>query len=121
MHLIRDVLDKLLVDGAHDPLGRVDGLLTELRGDDHPPRVIAIETGIPVLARRLHPRLERWARAIGRRFGVRRGRTFRIRWRRVRRIDLEIEVNVKADRSPATAWERWLGKHITRHLPGSGA
>jgi hypothetical protein len=122
MDLVRDVLDKLLVgDERHEPLGRADGLLAELR-DGQPPRVIAIELGFPALARRVHPRLERWVRALGRRFGVRRGRVFRVPWRRVRKVEVEIEVaRVDPDRSPATAWERWLREHVTRHIPGSGA
>src|SRR5947207_10283951 len=82
MHLISDVVDKELVDHAHDPMGMADGILIELR-DGKPPRVLAIESGFPVLARRLHPRLEAWVRAIGRRWGVRRGQVFRIPWSRV--------------------------------------
>ena len=120
MHLIRDVLDKELVDhGHHDPMGMADGILIELR-EGKPPRVVAIESGFPVLARRLHPRLERWVRAIGRRWGVRRGQVFRVPWSLVKKHDVEIEVDADADTSPATAWERWLRKHVTRYIPGSG-
>src|SRR2546423_5565046 len=119
MHLIRDVLDKELVDHAHDPMGMADGILVELR-EGKPPRVVAIENGFPVLARRIHPRLEVWVRALGRRWGVRRGQVYRIPWSRVKKHDVEIELDAQADRSPATAWERWLRKHLTRYIPGSG-
>ena len=119
MYLICDVLDKLLVDRQSDPMGRADGVTLELR-DGQPPRVVRIEGGFPVLARRLHPRLERWVRAIGRRWGVRRGQVYRVPWSRVKKHDVEIEVDADADTSPATAWERWLRKHVTRYIPGSG-
>src|SRR6266498_4118129 len=81
MYLIRDVLDKPLIGRGEDPAGRVDGLIVELR-DGQPPRVIAIECGFAVLARRIHPRLEKLVRIIGRRFSPRRGRPYRISWRR---------------------------------------
>ncbi len=116
MYLIRDVLDKPLVGRGEDPAGRVDGLIVELR-DGHPPRVIAIECGFAVLARRLHPRFESLVRIIGRRFSPRRGRPYRISWRRVKKIDVEIELDLDANRSPATRWERWLLSHFTRFIP----
>jgi hypothetical protein len=120
MHLIRDVLDKQLVDHRHDPLGMADGILVELRGD-LPPRVVAVECGLPVLARRIHPRLERIVRAIGRRFGVNRGKTVRFAWSRVKRHEVEIELSgVDADHAASTEWERWLRRHVTRYIPGSG-
>ena len=129
IHLVRDVLDKQLVDRReHDPMGRVDGIVIELcdetgGGAEHPPpRVVAIECGFPVLGARIHPRLGRWARALGRRFGVRRGRVFRIPITRVHSIaQAEVEIDLEADRTPATAWERWLRNHVIRHIPGSGA
>jgi hypothetical protein len=120
MHLVRDVLDKELVsERDHDPMGRADGVILELR-DGQPPRVVAIECGFPVLARRLHPRLERIVKWIGRRWGVRRGRSYRIPWSRVKSTGTEIVLTLDAERSPATAWERWLRDHFTRHIPGSG-
>ena len=122
MHLIRDILDKQLVSRAeHDPMGMADGIVIELRdGDGKPPRVTAIESGFPVLARRIHPKLEPLVRAIGRRLGVRRGLVYRIPWSRVTSHAVEVEIDVEADRSVATAWERWLRKHVTRYVPGSG-
>src|SRR5437773_8761270 len=117
MHLIRDILDKQLVDHRREPMGMADGLLVEMR-DDQPPRVVAIESGLPVLAGRIHPRLEGIVRAIGRRFGVRRGQIYRVPWSRVKRHEVEIELSgVEARNSPATAWERWLARHVTRYVP----
>ena len=121
MHLVRDILDKQLLDHQeHNPMGMVDGIVMELRDDGEPPRLTAIESGVPVLARRIHPKLEPLVRALGRRFGVRRGLVYRIPWSRVTSHAVEVEIDVQADRTPATAWERWLRKHVTRYVPGSG-
>jgi hypothetical protein len=118
IQLIRDVLDESLVDPHHNPMGRVDGLVLEL-SDAAPPRIVRIECGFPVLARRIHPRLGRWVRAFGQRFGVRRGRIYRIPFSRVSKIDIEITLELDADKSPALAWENWLRRHIIRHIPFS--
>jgi hypothetical protein len=129
VHLVRDVLDKQLVTRKqHDPMGRADGIVFELRepeggGGEQPPRITAIQCGFPVLAARIHPRLGRWVQSLGRRFGVRRGRIYYIPITRVHSIaQAEVELAIDhADRTPATAWERWLREHIIRHIPGSGA
>ena len=70
MDLIREVLDNELVAKSNrEPVGMADGVLLMLR-DGHPPRVVGIECGLPVLARRIHPRIEKWVRSIGRRWPV---------------------------------------------------
>ena len=118
MNLVHDVLDKQLVaakDG--EPMGMADGIVLELR-DDQPPRVAAIECGLAVLARQIHPLLERSVRFIGRKIGVRQGRLYRISWSRVESVGTEIKLNLDADTSPATAWERWLRQRILSRIPG---
>src|SRR5437762_7806215 len=66
MDLVRDLLDAQLVDRQDRQIGRVDGVLLEVR-DGEPPRVAAMEVGAITLARRLHPALGRWLR----RFAIR--------------------------------------------------
>jgi hypothetical protein len=56
IELIRDVLDSQLVDRRSHPMGRVDGLVPELR-KDKPPRLAFIEQGGPVPWRRLNRHL----------------------------------------------------------------
>ena len=119
LHLVRDVLDKPLVDRKGDPMGRVDGVVIESAGDGSPPRVARIECGFPVLARRLHPRLARWVQALGQRFGVRGGRIYRISWSRVKSIKVEIPLDLDADRTPALRWEHWLRQRVVRWVPWS--
>ena len=52
MDLIRDYLDKRLVDREGVPLGRIDGIVIELRGN-RPPLIVAAEVGSVAQARRL--------------------------------------------------------------------
>src|SRR5438094_10064281 len=112
LHLVRDVLDKQLVDRRHDPLGRADGIVLVLE-DDSPPRVATIESGAPVALSRVHPRLGRFASAIGRRFGLRRGSAMRISWAKIKSVGIELEVDLDAQRSAALRWEHWLFQHVT--------
>ena len=58
LELGRDVLDKQVVDRDGIKMGRVDGLVLEVR-EGHAPRIEAIEMGGVVLAARIHPRLAR--------------------------------------------------------------
>ena len=62
---VRDVLDKQLRGRHRQRLGRVDGLVVELR-DDEPPRLAYLELGAVTLARRLHPRLAGWVARLQR-------------------------------------------------------
>src|SRR5436853_294144 len=52
LHLVRDVLDKLLVDRNHEPLGRADRIVLVMQ-DDGAARVARLEIGSPGLAQRL--------------------------------------------------------------------
>ena len=107
LDLARDVLDKQVVDRDGTKMGRVDGLILELRGDQ-PPRVVAIEMGFVVLARRVHPRVERWVEKL-RRFSVRKTARQRVAWEKVKAVEVyHIQLDVKALETPAFDWERWL-------------
>ncbi len=119
MRLIRDVLDNQLIDREGGKMGKVDGIVMTLR-EGKQPRLSYIETGITTLANRLHPRLGRWTEMIGRKGGVRRGKPFRIPWKQVGDVGIEIKVNLKANETPARDWEKWLNKNVIGRIPGSG-
>ncbi|MBW4566789.1 MAG: hypothetical protein KME31_01855 [Tolypothrix carrinoi HA7290-LM1] len=83
MDIIRDVLDNQLVDRNQRNMGKVDGIIMELR-DGEPPRLAYIEVGVTTLARRINPRLAGWVAAIARTWGAKQSEPFRIPWSKVR-------------------------------------
>jgi len=120
MDLLRDILDKQIIDRDSTSLGRVDGIVLELR-DNAPPRIDAIELGLAVLARRLGPRAERIVNEIRRRWSIRREGRYAIPWPLVAEVnEHHIKVEVVAKETPAFEWENWLRRHVIRKLPGSG-
>ncbi|HKH43660.1 MAG TPA: hypothetical protein VKM72_03260 [Thermoanaerobaculia bacterium] len=117
LDLARDVLDKQVVDRDGTKMGRVDGLVLELRGDG-PPRVESIEMGFAVLARRVHPRLERWLEGL-RRWSVRKTARYRVPWSKVKEVTAHhVQLDVEALKTPAFDWERWLRDHFVAKVPG---
>jgi len=63
VNLVRDVLDKKLIDREDCNMGRVSGLLMHV-GETAQPRVTHILIGGPTLWSRLHPALGRLAGAL---------------------------------------------------------
>jgi sporulation protein YlmC with PRC-barrel domain len=117
LELARDLLDKQVVDRDETKMGRVDGLVLELR-EGKPPRVDHLEMGSAVLARRLGPRIERWVSAFRQRIGVQKAGRYRVPWERVQEIvPYQVKLDVKVDETPAFAWEHWLRDHVIAHIP----
>jgi sporulation protein YlmC with PRC-barrel domain len=116
MDLGRQVLDQQLVDHDDVDIGIVDGIVLELRNDALP-RVAALLTGGHLLARRLHPRLERWMRWITRGWGPSNRDPVRIPWSKVLKIGIDVKVDIRAE--DAMAWEHWVRDHIIRRIPGA--
>ena len=118
IELVRDVLDKQLVDRGETRMGRVDGLVLAIDGDGQP-RVDHIELGFVVLARRIHPRLESWITRLRERWSVRRSARQIVPWTAV--IDLDpsrVQLDVDALKTPAFDWERAIRRFL-RKFPGS--
>ena len=118
LDLVRDVLDKQVTDREKTKMGRVDSLVLELR-EGQPPRVVAIEMGFVVLARRLHPRLRDWLLRLSRRAHVRKQACYSVPWSQV--LDVNpfcVQLDVEAAKTPAFDWERWLRDHVIARLPG---
>jgi sporulation protein YlmC with PRC-barrel domain len=115
MELVGEILDRQIYGSDEIKLGRVDGLVLELR-DGAPPRVAFIEIGSATLARRLGRCWQRWAVRLSERFGVRPPH-YRIDFHKIVSIDLNIVVDERAVDSPAFAWERWLRDHVVKRLP----
>jgi hypothetical protein len=118
VNLVRDVLDNPILDARNERMGRVDGILAEVR-EGQPPRLVSIEVSGIALARRFHPKLGRWAVRLARRFSPTRGRPCRIPWSRIREIDRAIHVDAIGDTTTALAWERWLRRRVIGRIPGA--
>ena len=118
-NLVHDLLDLQLLDRRQERMGRVDGVVLELR-DGAPPRVAAIVTGEGEAARRV----ARWAG----RFAIRLRQVFRlpspgpavIPFELVRGIHEIVSVDVDARETPALAVECWLRERVIGKLPGGG-
>lgn len=119
MDVIRDVLDNQLVDRSQRKMGKVDGVVIELR-DNQPPRLAYLETGVTVLARRLHPRLESWVAAWQRKWGAKRSEPLRIPWSKIRDVGIDVEVDLDAEDTAALAYEQWLRDNVVKRIPGGG-
>jgi hypothetical protein len=119
MQLFRAILDKQIVDRDECELGRVDGMVVELRAGA-PPRLVRFELGFVPLARRISVRLEHFAESMHKRLGIRRSARYGVPWNTVLDVNVHhIKVDVSAEETPAYDWERWLRTHVVEKIPGA--
>lgn len=114
MYLVRQVLDKQIVDNDGSKAGKVDDLLLELR-DDGSPEVVAILTGPNSAVSQLPgwiQGLTNWIRTAILRLDNR-TEMVEVEWSHVTRIDVAVHLDL--DRREAgligsqqSIWERWL-------------
>jgi sporulation protein YlmC with PRC-barrel domain len=116
VHLVRDLLDKQLVDRRHEPMGRVDGVVLTF-ADGEQPRVASLESGMGVGGERVSGLLGRCVRAAGRRWGLREGKPLEIAWEDVARVGIETVLDLDANDTVALAWEHWLRERVVSRLP----
>ena len=119
MKLVRDVLDKELLDREEEPMGRVDGLVMHV-GKGTQPRITHIEVGGSIPWERVHPVFARLARQLARLWGPKREGGARISWSRVETVGRDIKLDVEAKDTGAIDWEIWIARHIIERIPGSG-
>jgi sporulation protein YlmC with PRC-barrel domain len=112
LDLIRDLLDKMVVDRNGREMGRVDSIILEVREND-PPRVAGIQLGPAVLAKRVHPLLGRWVAALEHGFGVDEGRPLTIPFGAILDIHDDVKVDLAFGETSAATVEhrlrRWVG------------
>lgn len=122
MHLVRDLLDKRLLDRDKHLVGRVDEVVLQLT-EGEPPRVVYIEVGAAALLMRLgRPGqwLARHALPAEHEPDPAPRQPFRIAWDAIRELDhTDVVADLDAETSRAHRWERWLATHVIGRIPGA--
>ena len=119
MELIRDLLDKQVVDRKKTKIGKVDGIVMLVR-PGRQPRIGFIELGAISLVRRLGRPIERLvARIWGWVGGEKPLEPHRIPWSKVRDIGVDVDVDIDVQDTRIFAWQDWLRDKVIRHIPGA--
>jgi sporulation protein YlmC with PRC-barrel domain len=112
MDLVRDVLDKKVVDRNGREVGRVDSIVLTLRKGSAP-RVAALDVGPAVLAHRVRPLFGRWVAALEYAFGVDEGRPLRIPFGAVLDISEHVKVDLAFGETAAATIEQRLRRWVS--------
>jgi sporulation protein YlmC with PRC-barrel domain len=118
MELGRDILDQQVIDRKGEMMGKVDGIVLELRGGE-PPRVARLVIGGGMAARRIHGGFAAWLLRWRRGWGPHDDRPLEVPWSQVLKIGIDVKVDLDAEQTSALAWERWVGEHIIGRIPGA--
>lgn len=117
VRLVRDVLDKKLIDKDNCLMGRADGIVIEMP-QGRQPRMVRIEMGGDILAIRVARWLVRPTRWLRQHFGPRRASHVKIEWKHVKRMGRDLHLDIAADDTEALAWEHWMASHVISRIPG---
>lgn len=109
MDLIRDILDTDVLDRNGRAMGKLDGIVAELR-PGRPPVLKAIELGPATKATRLHPKLGRMV--------ARHSKPFRISWSDIQEIRLDAKVKLDAEKTPLPNFEKRV-RAVLKRIPGA--
>jgi len=116
LHVVRDVLDKAVVDRDGRPMGRADSV-TIVVPSDGPPRLESVVIGSMMLAHRAAPRLARWA-VLERWLPVVSGPPVAVPFDRIECRGLGLKADVQAGETAAMNLEQRLQRWLAR-IPGS--
>ena len=117
MDVIRDVLDKPVVDRNGRQMGRADGIVLAVR-DAQPPRLEAVLIGPIALGYRLHPAIGRLVSALERRLGLDHSRPVRVEFGDIETVEHKIRIRLAIGETAADAVEQRLRAWVSR-IPGS--
>lgn len=119
MDLVRDVLDKSVVDRQGQPMGRVDDVVLRVN-DGAPPEVVGLDIGPVVVAARLARRMGAWAAALERTARLPSGRPVRIGVAMVARVAEHVQLTLDASETAAGAVEARLRRLLGAAVPPIG-
>ena len=115
--LVRDVLDKQVMDPDGCKVGKVDGLILQVRAN-RPPRVLAMEISQSAAWRRVHHRLGDFADWLRAKFEPGQNPPPRILFDHFVRGGIDVHVDVAWKRTKALVWEDWLEERVIAKIPG---
>jgi sporulation protein YlmC with PRC-barrel domain len=118
MHVRQALLDQQVLDRNGEQMGKVDGVIVELR-QGRPPRIANLVIGGGTAVRRLHPGFAAWMLRWRRRWGPEGDQPLEVPWSKVRKIGVVVKVDVEAEHTAALAWEHWVRRHIIGRIPGA--
>ncbi len=116
MQVVREVLDKSVVDRNGREMGRADGIVLALR-DGQPPRLDALLIGPVALGERLHPSIGRFVGVLERKLGLDPGRPVRVEFDDIERVEHKVRVRLAVGETAAGAIEQLLRAWVSK-LPG---
>jgi sporulation protein YlmC with PRC-barrel domain len=117
VQLVRDLLDKGVVDRNGHEMGRVDRVVLD-HGRDSPARVVAIEIGPSALAERLSLTFGRWVMGLLHGLGVEQGQPLRVPVGQILAVTDTVKVDLAFGETAAATVERKLRRLVTR-IPGA--
>lgn len=118
MDLVRDMLDKAVVDRHGREMGRVDRVVIE-RGHGAPSRVVAIEVGLSAVGERLGSTFGGWITGLLHGLGIEQGQPLRVHVGQILGITNTVKVNLAFGETPAANLERKL-RRLVKRIPGAG-
>ncbi len=116
MHLVRDLLDKEIVDRNGRAMGRVDRVIIEAGEGSF--RVVAVELGASALGERLSHVLGRCVTGVLHAFGVDEGQPLRIHVHQILDVKEAVKVDLAFGETPAASVERKLRGFVAA-IPGA--
>ena len=117
MHLVRDLLDKRIVDRNGREMGRVDRIVVE-HGGGAPWRVIAIEVGPSALAARLGSSFGRWILGLLHGLDIEQGQPLRVNVEQMLEVTDSVKVDLAFGDTAAANAERKL-RGLVKRIPGA--
>jgi len=115
--LVRDVLDKQVLDPEGHKVGKADGLILQALAN-RPSRVIAMEISQTAAWRQVHHRLGALADWLRAKFEPGQNQPPRILFDHFVRGGIDVHIDISWKRTKALVWEDWLENRVIARIPG---